>query len=221
MPKRTDAEWRELDERLARELMGLHKWGELPEDARRAYWEIIDEEPDEYWLVHNERQWWSLDESGCPDGEEWLSKWQPHLDVTQAMDVLEALSQKGINYSITRFAKHEIIVQLWGYLRGRFCVRRQTGKIVRRTICLAAERWANAQKEVQDDLDEAKATLEAVYIMDDEDSDFACVSTRDDETLAEGLRALDEGEEPFAHFPGVMPAVNGDELRATLSSCED
>lgn len=54
-----------------------------------------------------------------------------------------------------------------------------------------------------------------------EDADFVCVSTRDDETLAEGLRALDEGEEPFAHFPGVMPAVNADELRATLSSCED
>jgi len=147
---KSDAEWRVLDERLAREPMGWCKWGELPEAARRAYWEIIDEEPDEYWLAHNEQRWWYIDELGCPDTDYRLSEWQPHLDVTQAMDVLEALSQKGINYSITRFAKHEIIVQLWGYLRGRFCVWRQTGKIVRQTICLAAEQWANAQKEEQD-----------------------------------------------------------------------
>jgi len=162
MPNKTDAEWRELDEQLAREVMGRRKWDDIPEPDRKELRERQDggfdylaagfsaSEYEAFCLATHRDFWWErYSEHGWTHAYD-CRGWQPHLDVTQAMDVLEALSQKGINYSITRFAKHEIIVQLWGYLRGRFCVRRQTGRIVRRTICLAIEQRLDAQKEKQE-----------------------------------------------------------------------
>jgi len=157
MPK-TDAEWRALDEKLAREVMGWHKWDELPENAHRAYWQAIKEEPDEYSLAHNEQQWWSLDESGCPDGEKWLSDWQPHEDVAQALMALDALVDKhpDIRYWLAYKPLGRPDPSYWCTLWQPYCElyghsHDGSGAIPAKAICLAIRQWMDAQKEAEDD----------------------------------------------------------------------
>jgi hypothetical protein len=54
------------------------------------------------------------------------------------------------------------------------------------------------------------------YALDDVD-EFVRPTTVYDEVLDEGLRALNDDETPIPDFAGVTPAVEIDELRATLS----
>ncbi len=54
------------------------------------------------------------------------------------------------------------------------------------------------------------------YALDDAD-EFVRPTTVYDDVLAEGLRALDDDETSISDFAGVAPAVEIDELRATLS----
>ena len=54
------------------------------------------------------------------------------------------------------------------------------------------------------------------YALDDVD-EFVRPATMYDEVLDEGLRALDDNETSIPNFVGITPAVEIDELRATLS----
>ena len=151
MPK-SDAEWRALVEKLAREVMGWHKWDELPENAHRAYWQAIKEEPDEYSLAHNEQQWWSLDESGCPDGEKWLSDWQPHEDVAQALMAARKIVERGWGFQLGTFTYPEPPVlkstaEFWTY---DTLPSEGYAETDAKAICGAIEQWLDAQKEAQE-----------------------------------------------------------------------
>ena len=123
------SDWQALDARIARKVMSFEQKQSRGEGA--LFW--VSDDGEEY-LVER------------PESHAWMDwdVWQPHKYVAQAMEALEALSQKGVNYSITRFTKAEVIVQLWGYVGGVFCVRRWTNKIMCETICLAIEQWMDA-----------------------------------------------------------------------------
>ena len=148
MPK-TNAEWRELDEQLAREVMGWCKWGELPEAARRAYWEALGEGPDEYRMTHNGLRWWYIDELGCPDTDYRLSEWQPHEDVAQALMALDTVAEKypDVGYTLERATPKR--------LRGYMCALGNPdapetlafAPTLREAICSALEKWMDAQEK--------------------------------------------------------------------------
>ena len=148
-------DWRALDARIAR-MMGWIEWDDIPRADRDSILrrrgedvpEILSKASPEWraFALETVRAfWWEHhDEHGWIHAYE-RRDWQPHKDVAQAIGALERLSEQGVNYSITRFTKHEAIVQLWGYLDRAVCVRRRTGEILRETICLAIEAWLDAQ----------------------------------------------------------------------------
>ena len=150
-----------LDKKIAEDVMGWRKWDNIPQAERDEVpevtggrWDYLKHgfSSDEYETFRKEGRdafWWKHGKLGWIHAQE-VRDWQPPNDVAQAMEALEALSQKGVNYSITRFTKAEVIVQLWGYVGGVFCVRRWTNKIMCETICLAIEQWMDAE-ELQDD----------------------------------------------------------------------
>ena len=156
MPKRTNAEWRELDERLAREVMGLCKWDELPEAARQTYWRIVEKEPEGWSLeTYNRRQWWFVfvNESGCPWADYSIREWQPHMAVTQALSVLDRIAKiRRHGHSIFLLAPHltRYRVLIW---EGFGCVGIWRGEHASRAkaICLAIKAYLDAQKEAQDE----------------------------------------------------------------------
>ena len=123
MPK-TDAEWRALDERLAREVMGWHK----------------------------HLFWWSLDESGCPVSVHLIPDWQPHKNVAQAIEVADMLIDQhpDMRYTLQRDPR---LYWCFFHFSPEWSTVRYVGFecTLAEAICLAAEQWANAQKEVQDD----------------------------------------------------------------------
>jgi len=104
MSEKTDIEWQSLNVRIARKIMGWFKWDELPAEARKAYWAIMEEEPGDWTLGYCHEKWWFLDDSDCPDWEYSIEEWQPHNDLTQAIKARDRIASWGFDWCISRWA---------------------------------------------------------------------------------------------------------------------
>jgi len=133
MPK-TDAEWQALDEQLAREVMGLHIF--VPISGGRE------------WRDNSGVSHYGVIDHGHSHSK--LPRWQPHEDVAQALGVLDVVVRRGFDADL-RIRYHDPKHQAWirpaDFCFG-VCMGRHTGRA--NAICLAIEKWANAQKEEQD-----------------------------------------------------------------------
>ena len=143
MPERTNAEWRALADRIAREVMGCTKWDDLLENAQWIHWSMIEEDPDEWNLTFNREKWWFLDESGCPDYEYSIEEWQPHNNVVQALTILDRIAETyHYGHSIFLLASHltRYRVLIW---KGFGCVGMWQGEHTNRAkaICLVIEEF--------------------------------------------------------------------------------
>jgi len=158
MPK-TNAEWQALDDRLAREVMGWCGWDDIPESDRNELREPLDggfdylaagfsvSEYEAFSVATHRAFWWQKHPEHGWDHAYDCRDWQPHEDVAQALGVLDAIISRGFDADL-RILYHDPKHQAWirpadfsfGACMGRHIERAKA-------ICLAAERWANAQKE--------------------------------------------------------------------------
>ena len=132
-----EAEWQALDARIAQEVMGwiLKRYSEAPTfDAQRLVW---------YVPVGNQRQ--SL------QFRMWKEEWQPHKDVAQAMMALDVVVKRGFDTDI-KTRHYDSLREIWivpAECRGPCWLGVHESRA--KAICLAAEQWMDAPKELQDD----------------------------------------------------------------------
>ena len=144
MPK-TESEWQELSDFLAREVMGVVRWKELTEEERKA--------------IKQSKVWRWYDGYWWPRGEGTLHPlygillWQPHNNIAQAMLILKTLLA-----SIGHYAEAElhlrispnrcrVTIQNWvatdgtpaGFVRSPYVDNEM------QAICLAAKEWCDVQ----------------------------------------------------------------------------
>jgi len=117
MPK-TKAEWRELDERLAREVMGLTSQAGLVRYGRTDLW----------WAQNGSRFG-----EGC-----WIADWQPHKYVTQAFLIVNKLLERDWSYIMERHPGRPL--NFWFVRTGQPTCAGIADEEAQ-AICLAAEQW--------------------------------------------------------------------------------
>ena len=132
MPERTDAEWKALADRIAREVMGL-----IPD-------EFFDDGTSVWWVSDNgERHFLIVGFADQPELESRYTEWQPHNDVAQALAVLDRIAETyHYGHSIFLLASHltHYRVLIW---KGFGCVGMWQGEHTSRAkaICLAIEKF--------------------------------------------------------------------------------
>ena len=113
----TEPDWEAIAGQLAREVLNLMRW--------------VDEWGAEWWGAYKY------------DAHIRVDSWQPHLDIGQAMKVLDTLGAKGLDSRIQQYAdQRRPIVQLsdgWEAWVG-------ADDSLPEAICAAAKSWADAQK---------------------------------------------------------------------------
>lgn len=116
MPEKTNAEWHALDARIAREVMEWKEWEVLSEEARKAHWTRIGEEPDNWNLAYYREKWWFLDESERADWEYSIDDWRPHECVAQALMAADKICDQGWDRELTRpGAAQKRYASFWKY----------------------------------------------------------------------------------------------------------
>ena len=162
MPKRTDAEWETLGDRLARDVMGWSKWHELTEEEQGmvmvvklryhnhgAYWWQRDDETYKVPVMHVRAP---------------ILGWYPHKDRSQAMQVLDEMSSRRKGAMHNWFYRIQSYPQVTGHLYNVFlhtCIYPRHSQaplvleysadayILTHAICLAIEQVMDAQKEAR------------------------------------------------------------------------
>lgn len=144
MSKRTDAEWRDLGKRIAQEVLEM-----TPGWTRHGSYKVwhasgSDGEPTKYLT---ERTWAAI--------EHGYEFWQPHKNVAQAMLVLRTLLVKTGRHVEAELhmrpppGRCRATIQNWvatGGIPARL-VRGSYADNEVQAICLAVEKWLDAQKE--------------------------------------------------------------------------
>jgi len=169
MPNKTDAEWRELDEQLAREVMGRRKWDDIPEPDRKELRERQDggfdylaagfsaSEYEAFCLATHRDFWWErYSEHGWTHAYD-CRGWQPHEDVAQALGGRDKIVQQGWDFVLGAALGKQLQI----FVTAAFAPEAGVGLFESdrsantdaKAICLAIERWLNVQKEVQGELD--------------------------------------------------------------------
>ena len=153
MTKRTDAEWQALADRIAQNVMGYGLWDELPEEARKTYWDRMmgsssweSDDTLRIWvLAYNRDKWWSVLESGCPDSEEDIADWQPHLDVIQALMAADKICDQGWDRELTRLTRSKRrYASFWQYHPVGQDQYDGVADTNAKAICLAIEKFMEA-----------------------------------------------------------------------------
>jgi len=166
---KTDAEWRVLDEQLAREVMGWCQWHDIPQAERDSfllirygglvdapYWDNSGQ-PSVGWteltLATQQSFWWKKHPEYRWIHAEAIREWQPHVAVAQALMVLDRIVKiRRHGHSIFLLAPHltRYRVLIW---EGFGCVGIWRGEHASRAkaICLAIKAYLDAQKEAQDE----------------------------------------------------------------------
>ena len=155
---KTNAEWQALADHIAREIMGWVKWAELTEGEQKAVRKshIWRHSPyDGYWWQRN------LAILHIAVG---ISLWQPHVNIAQAILVLDRMSGWRKGAMRNWFYQIRSYPQVDGHLYNvylRKCVPREGSQDWRvlkhsadadnreRAICLAIEQCLDAQKVEQ------------------------------------------------------------------------
>jgi len=148
MPKRTDAEWQALDQRIACEIMGLLTWDDLTPAERQDYIDVVPKKFLDMSLERWKKNYWKRQyESVFPLHA--FSGWQPHLDVEQAFRVLDAIVALGFDAGV-KTRHYDSLHEVWivpAECRAPCWLGVHDER--RKAICLSVEQWANAQKEEQ------------------------------------------------------------------------
>ena len=167
MPK-TNAEWRGLDEQLARQVMGWCQWHDIPQAERDSfllirygglvdapYWDNSGQ-PSVGWteltLTTQQSFWWKKHPEYRWIHAEAIREWQPHEDVAQALMAARKIVERGWGFQLRIFTYPEPLTlksaaELWTYdtLPSEGCADTDA-----KAICLAIEQWLDAQKEAQE-----------------------------------------------------------------------
>ena len=152
---KTDAEWRVLDKRIAREVMDLLVWDDLTPEEQQGYIDVV---PPKF-LNRSMREWkrsyWKRAYGSVFTVDDY-SDWQPHKNRSQAMDVLEAVRGKGCWSAVRmRDGKYKPYTcrLSWGWDSEKCTWQHddREGDDLPQTICLTIEAYLDAQKEEQDD----------------------------------------------------------------------
>lgn len=162
---KTDAEWQALGTRIARKVLGWTKWDDLPIIARMAYLAILPRKPDPFRLARLRKSWWSVSNE-CAYIELFFAfDWQPHKNVAQAMKVLDEMSRRCKGVTHNWFYRIQSYPQVSGHLYNIYlqksvpCEGSQSWRNLEysadadsreHAICLAMERWLDAQRELED-----------------------------------------------------------------------
>ena len=148
MPK-TETEWQELSDLLAREIMGWRKGTEVLSNKPSGSCLPM------YWWHDNEGdRWWPTAYSHVTGG---LDSWRPYDNITQAMLVLKTLLAKAGKYAVARISirpppSHCLVtIHNWVATAGTPAMLVRSPYVDNETqaICLAAKEWLKAQKERQ------------------------------------------------------------------------
>jgi len=150
---KTDAEWRALDERLAREVMGLLVWDDLTPEEQQGYIDVVPKQFLDMSLERWKGNYWKR-EYGSVFIDDY-SSWRPHQDLGQAMEVRDKIVQQGWDFVLGAALGRELQIFVTAAFApeagvGLFESNRSTNTDAK-AICAAAERWMDAQKEKQDD----------------------------------------------------------------------
>lgn len=171
-------DWQALDARIAPEIMGWMQWDELPSETQTAFLALSDAcgatrfhhttslemKPTTQWnevrLDRLRRSWWSLkaedpasDQSECPTMVMWIYDWQPHNDVAQALMAADKICDQGWDRELTRLGSaKKRYASFWKYRPIGDCYTLHGyADTNAKALCLAMEKWMDAQREKQDD----------------------------------------------------------------------